>query len=81
MKAVFAEMTAGENEIADLISRMALADRRILARMLEEQVFIGVFETIKVLEEFEIQPIIGGHEGSPHEDFVGRRDDWEWPKS
>jgi hypothetical protein len=41
----------------------------------------GVFESLKALEEFEIEPFIDGYEGSPYHDFIGRvdPDQWEWP--
>jgi len=41
----------------------------------------GVFETLKTLEEFQIEPFTDGYEGSPHNDFVGRLDDWSWPEN
>jgi len=45
-------------------------------------VVTGVFETLKVLEEAQIDPFKGGNEGSPYEDFIGRLtlDHWSWPE-
>ena len=49
--------------------------------MLEEQVEVGIFEALKVLEEFEVAPFEEGYEGSPYNDFIGRlAGDWEWPE-
>jgi hypothetical protein len=41
---------------------------------------LGVFETLKALEEFQIAPFESGYEGSPFNDFIGRLDDWQWPE-
>jgi hypothetical protein len=56
-------------------------DRNILAGILADQVVTGVFETLKVLEQFGVEPFTQGYEGSPFNDFVGRLIDWEWPES
>jgi hypothetical protein len=63
-----------------LLKRMSAADREILAGMLADQVVTGVFEALKVLEQFEIEPFQDGYEGSPFNDFIGRLSDWEWPE-
>ncbi len=49
--------------------------------MLVHQVELGMFETLKVLEEHEVPPFMDGYEGSPFHDFVGRvAGDWDWPE-
>lgn len=63
-----------------LLSRMSAPDREVLALLLSQQVETGVFETLKILEEFQISPFENGYEGSPYADFIGRLTDWEWPK-
>lgn len=66
-------------EINQLLARMPAADREILARMLAHEVELGVFETLKVLEEYAVEPFQDGYEGSPFDDFIGRLSDWKWP--
>ncbi len=56
-------------------------DREIIAEMLAHAVVTGVFETLKMLEKFEVEPFKDGYEGSPYNDFVGRLDDWSWPEA
>jgi hypothetical protein len=68
-------------EINLLLKRMSHRDREIVADMLAREVELGVFETLKVIEQFEIEPFRGGYEGSPYHDFVGRLADWEWPEA
>lgn len=70
-----------QHEINLLLSRMSLADREIFAGMLADTVVTGVFETLKVLEQFEIEPFKSAYEGHPYEDFIGRLADWEWPEA
>jgi hypothetical protein len=69
-----------QHQINLLLARLSAADREIIAGMLSEAVVTGVFETLKVLEEFEIEPFQDGYEGSPYHDFIGRLDDWSWPE-
>jgi hypothetical protein len=55
--------------------------REVIAGMLAHAFEGGVFETLKALEEFEIEPFLEGYEGSPYHDFIGRvaADQWQWP--
>ncbi len=69
-----------QHQINLLLKRMTAADREILAGMLAHAVVTGVFETIKVLEQFQVEPFKDGYEGSPFNDFIGRLADWEWPQ-
>lgn len=48
--------------------------------MLANEVVTGVFETLKVLEQFRVPPFEDGYEGSPINDFIGRLGDWKWPQ-
>jgi hypothetical protein len=75
-----AEFLPDQHEINLLLSRMPAADREILARLLAREVELGMFETLKALEQFEITPFESGYEGSAYSDFVGRLDHWEWPE-
>src|SRR5690348_3858686 len=70
-----------QHQINLLLKRMSAADREILAGMLAQEVVTGVFETLKALEEFEIEPFKDGYEGSPYNDFIGRLGDWQWPEA
>src|SRR6185436_8674695 len=75
-----ADFIPEEHAMNLLLKRMSPADREILAGMLSDQVVTGVFEALKVLEQFEIEPFQDGYEGSPFNDFIGRLADWEWPE-
>jgi len=70
-----------QHEINLLLQRMSPADREILAGMMRHQVEVGVFETLKVLEQFEVDPFKDGYEGSPYHDFIGRLGNWQWPEN
>ncbi len=70
-----------QHEINLFLARLSESEREILAGMLAQEVETGVFETLKVLEQFQIEPFQTGYEGSPYNDFIGRLDDWEWPES
>lgn len=71
-----------QHKINVFLKELTKEQREILAHMLERQFSGGVFETLKTLEEFEIEPFLGGYEGSPYHDFIGRLadDQWEWPR-
>jgi hypothetical protein len=63
-----------------LLKRLSAEDRDLLVGMLRDQVELGVFETLKTLEVFQMPPFQDGYKGSPLYDFVDRLDGWEWPK-
>jgi hypothetical protein len=75
-----AEHLPDQHAINLLVARLPAADRDILARLLAEEVELGVFETLKALEQFDIAPFESGYEGSAFNDFIGRLDGWEWPE-
>lgn len=68
-----------QHEVNRLLARMPAADREILAKLMAAEVELGVFETLKSLERFEIPPFESGYEGSAFNDFIGRLGDWDWP--
>jgi len=68
-----------QHEINLLLQRMSAADREILSGMLKHEVEVGVFETLKILEQFQVAPFEDGYEGSPYNDFIGRLANWKWP--
>lgn len=70
-----------QHAINELLSRMSEEDRDVIARMLTHQVEVGVFETLKVLEQNNIAPFQEAFEGSPYHDFMGRLTDWQWPST
>jgi hypothetical protein len=74
------ESIPDQHEINLLLARMLASDREILATMLAHEVEVGIFETLKVLEQFQVTPFTEGYEGSPFNDFVGRLADWKWPE-
>jgi hypothetical protein len=76
-----ADYLSDQLEINALLSRMSVADREVLAKMLAWEVVTGVFETLKVLQQFQVPPFEDGYEGSPFNDFIGRLDGWEWPQN
>ena len=75
------DFLADQHEMNVLLGKLSMKDREVLALMLSNEVEVGVFETLKVLEKHGIAPFTDGYEGSPHEDFVGRMGEWEWPIS
>jgi hypothetical protein len=76
----FARIAMENNEASDLVSRLSENERKIFARMLSDQVFLGVFEALKVLEAYEVPLFKDGYEGSPFDDLMARRDGWQWPQ-
>lgn len=69
-----------QHKVNLLLAGLNDEQREIIAGMLTESFEGGVFETLKALEEFEIEPFLDGYEGSPYHDFVGRvHTDWTWP--
>jgi hypothetical protein len=69
-----------QHEINEFLARLSVQDREILAKVLVQEVVLGVFESLKVLEQFQIAPFEEGYEGTPYHDFIGRLADWEWPE-
>jgi hypothetical protein len=69
-----------QHEINQFLARLSAQDRETLAKMFVHEVELGVFESLKVLEQFQIAPFEEGYEGSPYNDFVGRLNGWEWPE-
>ena len=69
-------------KINQLLANLDDEQRDVIAGMLSGAFKGGVFETLKALEEFEIEPFVEGYEGSPYNDFIGRvdTDPWQWPK-
>lgn len=63
------------------LQRLSVEEREVLAGMLAHQVEVGMFEALKVLEQYQVPPFENGYEGSPFDDFVGRMSgDWDWPE-
>ena len=75
-----ADFLPDQHKVNHLLARLPAADRDILARLLADEVRLGVFETLKTLEQFEIAPFESGYEGSSFNDFIGRLDGWKWPE-
>ena len=65
----------------ELLRKLSANDRDVLALMLEERFTGGVHETLRVLHDAELPPFDDAYEGTPYHDFVGRLDDWEWPRA
>ena len=70
-----------QSRVNDLLSRMPLADREVLAGMLSEAFVSGVHESLVVLHEAGLEPFTDGVEGSPFADFAGRLAGWNWPEN
>ena len=67
--------------INDLLRRLTVEDREVLASLLGETFAGGVHETLVVLHEHHVHPFEEGVEGSPSMDFSGRRLGLEWPSA
>lgn len=66
-------------KINQLLITLDADQREVVASMLGHAFQGGVFETLKALEEFSIEPFVEGYEGSPYHDFIGRLGQWQWP--
>ena len=68
--------------INQLLATLNDDQREVIAGMLADAFQGGVFETLKALETFAIEPFLDGYEGSPYHDFIGRvtADQWQWPE-
>jgi len=80
-KSATADFIPEQHQINMLLARLPQGDRDVIAGMLAGAVVTGVFETLKVLEMFEVEPFTDGYEDSPFNDFIGRLDDWDWPEA
>ena len=69
-----------QHKINEVLARLVPTDRSALAELLAQEVQLGVFETLKVLEQFGIAPFEDGYEGSAYHDFIGRLGGWQWPE-
>lgn len=63
-----------------LLGKLSSQERETLAKVMTQEVQLGVFEALKTLEQHEFAPFEDGYEGSPCEDFVGRLQGWMWPE-
>jgi hypothetical protein len=70
-----------QHRINELLLTLSREERETLAAVLSQEVELGVFETLKILEQFQVPPFETGHEGSAYEDFIGRLHGWQWPES
>ncbi len=69
-----------QHRVNEVLARLSSEDRAALAEVLAQEVRLGVFETLKVLEQFGVAPFEDGYEGSAYHDFIGRLDGWQWPQ-
>lgn len=89
---LFPETMGGEpgpRDINALLAALTPAHRETLARLLESERTGGVHDALVTLEwwastrglglTFRGEPIDLDRYETPHGDFVGRLDDWEWP--
>ncbi len=75
------DLISDQPSLEHLLNRLSTTERNMIAELLAAEVVTGVFETLKVLEEFKIEPFTEGYEGGPYHDFVGRLAGCNWPKS
>ncbi len=75
----FADEMPDQVAYNDLLRRLSPEDRDTLAGLIADEFVGGVHETLRVLHDFQLEPFDDGYEGSPHHDFVGRLNGWEWP--
>ena len=81
---------AAETGINDVLAKLDDKDKTILAQYVLDAYHCGIYDTLEQLEwlreckdmvitvEGEVLPA-GKYEGIPN-DYIGRRDDWEWPE-
>lgn len=75
-----AKQLPDQHAINDLLARLNGPDREVLAKLLEQAFVGGVHTALAALHEIEVPPFDKAYEGTPYHDFVGRLDDWEWPR-
>ncbi len=73
------ELDETQFEFNAILKKLNSNERKILASMMSDQVTTGVFETLKILEENQIEPFTKSYEGSCFNDFIGRMIGWKWP--
>src|SRR4051812_21386400 len=61
-----AEFLPDQHKMNLLLARLPAGEREVLAQMLAHEVEVGVFETLKALEELGVAPFDDGYEGSPY---------------
>ena len=69
-----------QHRINLLMEQLSPSDRNTIANMMTQEVVTGVFETLKTMEQYGIEPFAEGYEGSAYQDFIGRLSDWDWPE-
>lgn len=74
------QIDSSRQALEGLLKRLSAEDRDLLIGMFRDQVELGVFETLKTLEVFQVPPFQDGYEGSPLYDFVDHLDGREWPQ-
>jgi hypothetical protein len=69
-----------QHRFNELLGRLPQEDRDVIAEMLSQEYVSGAFGALCALNDFEIVPFEEGYEGAAYNDFLGRMDDWPWPK-
>jgi uncharacterized protein YndB with AHSA1/START domain len=69
-----------QHAINELLRRLSVDDREIVASMLAKQFEAGIHQTLVALYENEVPFFDKVYEGSPFHDFVGRLADCDWPR-
>lgn len=75
-----AESMPDQHKFNLLLARLSQEDRETLAEMLAQEYAGGAFAALSVLNDFAVAPFEEGYEGAAYNDFVGRMQDWPWPK-
>lgn len=68
-----------QHAMNDMLRRLSLDDRPVLAQMLTNAFVGGVHETLVVLHQHAVPPFDDGYQGTRFNDFSGRLVGWEWP--
>jgi hypothetical protein len=76
-----AESMPDQHRFNVLLARLPQQDRETIAEMLAQTYVGGAFAALSVLNDFKVAPFEDGYEGAAYNDFVGRLDNWPWPKS
>ncbi len=70
-----------DHKLNELLGSLPGECREAIAVALAREFEAGVFETLNVLAQHQVKDLMESHEGSAHEDFIGRLGGWEWPSS
>ncbi len=68
-----------QHRVNALLSELSGDQRGAVAGLLADAYAAGVFGVLVALNDNAVPPFDRSYEGTPFNDFAGRRDGWDWP--